>query len=266
MLCEVLLREFPGGSHAQSGRIGGRTARTVTRPLAPPAAPVAGGPPRCTTPSRFVLVPALREELEVPVPADRHPCRAWNQGPALAVVPAPRTERPAGIGCARILRAYQPDAAVSYGYPRKLPASAVTAPRLGTVNCHPSDLPAYRGPNPVGWAVRNGEREIGVTWHRLDTGAVPAHTRIPLDHSLWSFTGVNFLVLETATAMLPDVLGRLALGEKANRSPRAPAAGPASSRRTTPPSTGRHQPPTSTPRYGHGTSPATTPGAKDRSR
>lgn len=32
---------------------------------------------------RFVLVPALREELEVPVPADRGPGRTWKQGPAL---------------------------------------------------------------------------------------------------------------------------------------------------------------------------------------
>ncbi|MHA7961445.1 methionyl-tRNA formyltransferase [Streptomyces sp. L500] len=116
-----------------------------------------------------------------------------------------------------LLRAYCPDAAVSYGYPRRLPAAAVTAPRLGTVNCHPSDLPAYRGPNPVGWAVRNGEREIGVTWHRmdaeLDTGAVLARTRIPLDPSVWSFTGVNTLVLKAAAAMLPHVLGRLAREE-----------------------------------------------------
>lgn len=56
---------------------------------------------------RFVLVPALREELEIPVPADRHPGRAWQQGPALAVVPAPRTERPARIGYARTSTARQ---------------------------------------------------------------------------------------------------------------------------------------------------------------
>ncbi|MEU8579249.1 zinc finger domain-containing protein [Streptomyces abikoensis] len=34
---------------------------------------------------RFVLVPALREELEVLVPVDRHPGHAWKQGPALVV-------------------------------------------------------------------------------------------------------------------------------------------------------------------------------------
>ncbi|MFE9883003.1 recombinase family protein [Streptomyces sp. NPDC005784] len=56
---------------------------------------------------RFVLVPALREELEIPVPADRHLGRAWKQGPALAVVPAPRTERPVRIGYARTSSARQ---------------------------------------------------------------------------------------------------------------------------------------------------------------
>ncbi|WP_127354013.1 recombinase family protein [Actinacidiphila soli] len=56
---------------------------------------------------RFVLVPALREALEIPVPADRGPGRAWKQGPALAVVPAPRTERPIRIGYARTSTARQ---------------------------------------------------------------------------------------------------------------------------------------------------------------
>jgi hypothetical protein len=56
---------------------------------------------------RFVLVPALREELEVPVPADRGPGRTWRQGPVLAVVPAPRTERPVRIGYARTSTARQ---------------------------------------------------------------------------------------------------------------------------------------------------------------
>jgi DNA invertase Pin-like site-specific DNA recombinase len=41
------------------------------------------------------------------VPADRHPGRAWKQGPALAMVPAPRTERPVRIGYARTSTARQ---------------------------------------------------------------------------------------------------------------------------------------------------------------
>ncbi|MBO1333035.1 methionyl-tRNA formyltransferase [Streptomyces sp. VRA16 Mangrove soil] len=122
-----------------------------------------------------------------------------------------------------LLRAYAPDVAVSYGYPRRLPAAAVAAPRLGTVNCHPSDLPSYRGPNPVGWAVRNGEREIGVTWHRmdadLDTGRVLARTTIPLDDEIWSFTGVNTRVLDAASALLPGVLARLVAGDPGEEQP-----------------------------------------------
>ncbi|MEE1784948.1 formyltransferase family protein [Streptomyces sp. SP17BM10] len=128
---------------------------------------------------------------------------------------------------AALLHAYAPDAAVSYGYPRKLPASAVSAPRLGTVNCHPSNLPSYRGPNPVGWAVRNGEREIGVTWHRmdaqLDTGSVLARTTIPLDDTMWSFTGVNSRVLEAASSMLPQVLRGLVRGDVGEPQPQREA-------------------------------------------
>ncbi|WP_162793387.1 MULTISPECIES: formyltransferase family protein [Streptomyces] len=129
-----------------------------------------------------------------------------------------RTDTIAGL-----LGAYAVDVAVSYGYPRKLPAAAVAAARLGTVNCHPSDLPSYRGPNPVGWAVRNGERAIGVTWHRmdaeLDTGSVLARTTIALDDEAWSFTGVNARVLEAASELLPLVLRRLVRGDEGEPQP-----------------------------------------------
>ena len=56
---------------------------------------------------RFVLVPALREELDVPVPADRGPGRTWKRGPGLAVVPAPRIEQAIRIGYARTSTARQ---------------------------------------------------------------------------------------------------------------------------------------------------------------
>jgi DNA invertase Pin-like site-specific DNA recombinase len=78
--------EAPAGSPCRTR--GGRTAAKYHTP-------------------RFVLVPALREELEIPVPADRLPGRAWKQGPALAVAPAPRTERPVRIGDARTSTARQ---------------------------------------------------------------------------------------------------------------------------------------------------------------
>ena len=58
-------------------------------------------------------------------------------------------------------------------------------PRLGIVNGHPSLLPRYRGPFPIAWAVRNGETEIGMSFHLMDaafdTGNVLAQKAIPLD-------------------------------------------------------------------------------------
>src|SRR6266545_4679095 len=43
-------------------------------------------------------------------------------------------------------------------------------PRLGCVNVHPSFLPRYRGPSPIGWQLFNGEAFLGVTLHRMDVG------------------------------------------------------------------------------------------------
>jgi len=58
--------------------------------------------------ARFVLVPALREELEVPVPGDRGPGRPWKPGPPAGTVPlAENAARPIRIGYARCSTAQQ---------------------------------------------------------------------------------------------------------------------------------------------------------------
>jgi methionyl-tRNA formyltransferase len=43
-------------------------------------------------------------------------------------------------------------------------------PRLGTVNLHPSLLPAYRGPAPLFWMFKDAVRETGVTLHLVAPG------------------------------------------------------------------------------------------------
>ncbi|TQV71874.1 methionyl-tRNA formyltransferase [Denitrobaculum tricleocarpae] len=70
-----------------------------------------------------------------------------------------------------------------------------SAPRLGSLNIHSSLLPAYRGVHPVSWVLINGERETGVTLHRIDpgvdTGGILAARAISIadHHDLWSLTG-----------------------------------------------------------------------------
>jgi len=84
----------------------------------------------------------------------------------------------------QLLRPFEPDLVLCTGFPWRIPAAALAVPTLGWVNGHPSLLPEYRGPTPMAWAVRNGETEIGLTYHRMDedfdTGAILAQGSVPL--------------------------------------------------------------------------------------
>lgn len=60
------------------------------------------------------------------------------------------------------------DLVVSWFWTRKLPERWLRLGRFGGVGVHPSLLPRHRGPNPYFWAIDEGDRETGVTAHRLD--------------------------------------------------------------------------------------------------
>jgi len=83
-----------------------------------------------------------------------------------------------------LLASVEPDLVVCMGFPWKIPADALAVPKHGWLNGHPSLLPLHRGPTPVAWAIRAGEEEIGISFHRmdaeLDTGPILAQRRIPL--------------------------------------------------------------------------------------
>lgn len=57
--------------------------------------------------ARFNLVPALREELAVPVPEDRGPGRLWKPGPSVETLSAAAAARPIRIGYARCSTAFR---------------------------------------------------------------------------------------------------------------------------------------------------------------
>jgi methionyl-tRNA formyltransferase len=85
---------------------------------------------------------------------------------------------------APLLRSVEPDLVVCMAFPWKIPPDALAVPPLGWVNGHPSLLPRHRGPTPVAWAIRSGDEEIGITFHRmdaeLDTGPILAQRAYPL--------------------------------------------------------------------------------------
>ncbi|MGH2601887.1 MAG: methionyl-tRNA formyltransferase, partial [Dehalococcoidia bacterium] len=67
-------------------------------------------------------------------------------------------------------------------YPWRLPRAILDLPLLGCLNVHPSLLPVGRGPEPIFWTFRRGERETGTTIHlmdeRFDAGLILLQERI----------------------------------------------------------------------------------------
>jgi methionyl-tRNA formyltransferase len=116
----------------------------------------------------------------------------------------------------KLLAVLEPDLAISGGFPLRIPQDALDVPRHGIVNGHPALLPRYRGPNPIGWALRNDDRELGFTFHRMDadfdTGRILAQGTGPLagaeraEDVLQTLFGV-------ATSLLPHALERVEAGD-----------------------------------------------------
>ena len=117
---------------------------------------------------------------------------------------------------APLLRVFEPDLALCIGFPWKIPSDALAVPRHGIVNGHPSSLPRYRGPSPVSAAIRNGDTEIGFTFHymdaELDTGNILGQSRIPLaDEHGWEELTPKLAV--AVGDLLPAVLERVERGD-----------------------------------------------------
>jgi methionyl-tRNA formyltransferase len=95
-------------------------------------------------------------------------------------------------------------------------------PKLGVLNSHPALLPKYRGPYPFAWAMRNGDSEIGMTFHlmdeQFDTGPVLAQGTFPLEEH--EFFGDFIPKLRDLSArLLPQAFERLARGERGDPQP-----------------------------------------------
>ncbi|WP_276132229.1 methionyl-tRNA formyltransferase [Polluticoccus soli] len=85
------------------------------------------------------------------------------------------------------------DAVLVKTFPWKIPANVLNVPKQGFINFHYAPLPAYRGPNPLFWMVKDGAKEAGVSVHRMtaeiDEGPILFRSTIPIH------TGVTFGML-----------------------------------------------------------------------
>jgi methionyl-tRNA formyltransferase len=98
--------------------------------------------------------------------------RIWNDSVAdLAEqhgVPVLLRNRPDDEELLRALKEADPDLIVANNWRTWLPPEIFDLPEHGTLNIHDSLLPTYAGFSPLIWALINGEKEVGVTAHRMD--------------------------------------------------------------------------------------------------
>jgi methionyl-tRNA formyltransferase len=122
-----------------------------------------------------------------------------------------------------LLRAYEPDLTVCWGFPWKIPQGALDVARLGSINHHPALLPRHRGPIPFAWTLRSGDTEWGFTWHRmdaeLDTGNVLAQGTTPVLDDDCDIAEFGPRLLGLALDLLPRALERVAAGDPGDPQP-----------------------------------------------
>jgi methionyl-tRNA formyltransferase len=131
---------------------------------------------------------------------------------AWADVPVLRLERVNSSEGIAALEALDLDAAVMASFDQIIRPDALALPRHGWMNFHPSLLPAYRGPEPVYWAIADGCAETGITAHRavpaFDAGPILAQQRVTVRPDDTAGTLARRLT-EAGAALLPSALDAL---------------------------------------------------------
>jgi methionyl-tRNA formyltransferase len=110
------------------------------------------------------------------------------------------------------LEAMHADAVVMASFDQIVGHRALTVPRHGWLNVHPSFIPEYRGPEPVYWAIAEGSGETGITLHRavakVDAGPILAQARVPITRDDTAGSLARKLAT-TGIELLPDALAAL---------------------------------------------------------
>ncbi|HKO31797.1 MAG TPA: methionyl-tRNA formyltransferase [Nitrospiraceae bacterium] len=91
----------------------------------------------------------------------------WLEREKVPRIPCPNVNAPKFIEYVKSLNI---DLIVSCIFPQILKAAILRIPRFGAINCHPSLLPRYAGPQPEFWMLKNGESLAGITVHMMTEG------------------------------------------------------------------------------------------------
>jgi UDP-4-amino-4-deoxy-L-arabinose formyltransferase/UDP-glucuronic acid dehydrogenase (UDP-4-keto-hexauronic acid decarboxylating) len=90
------------------------------------------------------------------------------------------------------IKEFSPDIVLVNSYSQILPSELINIPPMGSFNLHAGILPEYRGSNIINWVLINGEKESGVTLHkmtgRIDAGPVVVISKVGIDFSDTAFS------------------------------------------------------------------------------
>ncbi|MCP2231654.1 formyltransferase family protein [Erwinia aphidicola] len=103
------------------------------------------------------------------------------------------------------LRALAPEAIFCFSYRQALNAEIRACASVGAFNVHASLLPAHRGRAHLNWALIKGDKETGVTLHRIterpDAGPILAQQRVAITPQDDVFSLHNKLVATSAAQL-----------------------------------------------------------------
>jgi methionyl-tRNA formyltransferase len=126
-----------------------------------------------------MAVDCLRVMTETPhgvVPLAITEPRAVSPGNALPIycrkqgIPCLETERINSSDVIDMLSMIGPDIVFNINSSQIIKSRLLSVPKEGIVNFHNGPLPRYGGVNVCSWALINGEKHHGVTWHYVDQG------------------------------------------------------------------------------------------------
>ena len=110
--------------------------------------------------------------------------------------------------------AFAPDLVVVFNFDQILQPAFIDIAASGVINVHPSDLPAFRGPCPVFWAMAQGGRETGVSLHmitnaEIDAGPIVRQERRTIDRAV-SVAEITSALFVAGARLLPEAVRELA--------------------------------------------------------
>lgn len=114
------------------------------------------------------------------------------------------------------IRDMNPDVIFSFYYRNLLGEEILNAARHGAYNLHGSLLPKYRGRAPLNWVLVNGEKETGVTLHRMinraDAGNIVAQATVAIEENDVALT-LHRKLCTSAQSLLRDALPLISTGK-----------------------------------------------------